>query len=70
MNELLGSGTLREGELAFPTVNGYAYYYYKMAAILRISAKALAVLPSLYGRGKASGVKRWREFSHPATRRL
>ena len=36
-----------------------------MAAILRISAKALAVLPSLYGRGKASGVKRWREFSHP-----
>ncbi|MGH3108973.1 MAG: PEP-utilizing enzyme, partial [Rubrobacter sp.] len=65
MNELLGSGTLREGELAFPTVNGYAYYYYKMAAILRISAKALAVLPSLYGRGKASGVKRWREFSHP-----
>ena len=63
MNELLGSGTLREGELAFPTVNGYAYYYYKMAAILRISAKALAVLPSLYGR--ASGVKRWREFSHP-----
>jgi pyruvate,water dikinase len=65
MNELLGSGTLREGELAFPTVNGYAYYYYKMAAILRISAKALAVLPSLYGSGKASGVKRWREYSHP-----
>src|SRR5918992_6338385 len=65
MNELLGSGTLREGELAFPTVNGYAYYYYKMAAILRISAKALAVLPSLYGSGKASGIKRWREYSHP-----
>src|SRR5215218_7668893 len=65
MNELLGSGTLREGDLALPTVNGYAYYYYKMAAILRISAKALAVLPSLYGSGKASGVKRWREYSHP-----
>src|SRR5919112_625240 len=45
MNGLLGSDTLRQGELAFPTVNGYAYYYYKMAAILRISAKALAVLP-------------------------
>jgi rifampicin phosphotransferase len=65
MNELLGSDTLRQGELAFPTVNGYAYYYYKMAAILRISAKALAVLPSLYGSGKASGVKHWREYSHP-----
>ena len=36
-----------------------------MAAILRISAKALAVLPSLYGSGKASGVRRWREYSHP-----
>src|SRR5918994_2037854 len=65
MNELLGSDTLREGQLAFPTINGYAYYYYKMAAILRISIKALAVLPSLYGSGKASGVKRWREYSHP-----
>ena len=65
MNELLGSGTLIEGDLALPTVNGYAYYYYKMAAILRISVKALAVLPSLYGSGKASGVKRWREYSHP-----
>src|SRR5215211_749708 len=65
MNELLGSDTLRVGELAFPTINGYAYYYYKMAAILRISVKALAVLPSLYGSGKASGVKRWREYSHP-----
>src|SRR5829696_7118647 len=65
MNELLGSDTIREGDLAFPTVNGYAYYYYKMAAILRISARALAVLPSLYGSGKASGVKRWREYSHP-----
>src|SRR5215213_7972354 len=65
MNELLGSGTLREGDLALPTVNGYAYYYYNMAAILRISARALAVLPSLYGSGKASGVRRWREYSHP-----
>src|ERR687890_2604182 len=65
MNELLGSDTLKVGELAFPTINGYAYYYYKMSAILRISVKALAVLPSLYGSGKASGVKRWREYSHP-----
>src|SRR4030095_15151566 len=36
-----------------------------MASILRISVKALAVLPLLYGSGKASGVKRWREYSHP-----
>ena len=25
MNEILGSGTLREGDLRFPTINGYAY---------------------------------------------
>src|SRR5215210_7955257 len=65
MNDLLGSDTLREGDLALPTVNGYAYYYYKVAAILRISAKAPAVLPSLYGSGKASGARRWREHAHP-----
>jgi rifampicin phosphotransferase len=65
MNELLGSDTLREGDLRFPTINGYAYYYYKMSALLRISAKTLPVLPLLYGSGKASGVKRWREYSQP-----
>jgi rifampicin phosphotransferase len=65
MNELLGSDTLREGDLGLPTVNGYAYYYYKMSALLRISAKALPALPSLYGNGKASGVRRWHEYSHP-----
>src|SRR5919107_4372752 len=65
MNELLGSDTLREGDLRFPTINGYAYYYYKISALLRISAKTLPVLPLLYGSGKASGVKRWREYSHP-----
>jgi rifampicin phosphotransferase len=65
MNELLGSDTVREGDLGLPTVNGYAYYYYKMSAFLRISAKSLPALPFLYGSGKASGVRRWREYSHP-----
>src|SRR5215216_2833915 len=68
MNELLGSDTLREGDLGLPTVNGYAYYYYKMSAFLRISAKALPALPYLYGSGKASGVRRWREYSRPRYR--
>jgi rifampicin phosphotransferase len=36
-----------------------------MSAFLRISAKALPALPFLYGSGKASGVRRWREYSHP-----
>src|ERR687890_1378327 len=27
MNEILGSDTLREGDLGLPTVNGYTYYY-------------------------------------------
>src|SRR5215207_1668610 len=68
MNELLSSDTLREGDLGLPTVNGYAYYYYKMSAFLRISAKALPALPYLYGSGKASGVRRWREYSRPRYR--
>src|SRR5215204_4306562 len=68
MNELLSSDTLREGDLGLPTVNGYAYYYYKMSAFLRISAKALPALSYLYGSGKASGVRRWREYSRPRYR--
>jgi rifampicin phosphotransferase len=32
IEELMGSGVFREGDIAFPTVNGYAYYYYSLGA--------------------------------------
>src|SRR5918998_2400007 len=68
MNELLGTNVLRDGDLGFPTVNGYAYYYYKRAAFWRILAKSPSALGVILGSGERSVRKRWREYSHPRYR--
>jgi phosphohistidine swiveling domain-containing protein len=65
VSELFGSGTLRDGDIGLPTINGYAYYYLKTAALLRLGIKTPSVALALYGRGKGSGTQRWREYSHP-----
>src|SRR5215204_5580679 len=65
IEEFFGSGVFREGDLAFPTVNGYAYYYYSLGAFWRLLAKTPAAFRLLMGNGEGSGVKRWREYSHP-----
>jgi phosphohistidine swiveling domain-containing protein len=64
-NEVLGADALREGDLGFPTVNGYAYYYYKLASMLRILMKSPAAFRVLMGSGQRSGQRRWREYSRP-----
>jgi rifampicin phosphotransferase len=68
MDEILGESVLREGDLAFPTINGYAYYYYSLAAMWRVSAKSPAAFRSLLGSGEHSARKRWREYSRPLYR--
>jgi len=65
MDELLGRHILREDDLGFPTVNGYAYYYYKLAAMWRLLAKSPAAFRVLMGSGERGSVTRWREYSHP-----
>jgi len=65
MNELLGANTLREGDLGFPTINGYAYYYYKLAPMLRFVPKSPSIIRFITGSGEVNGVKRWREYSRP-----
>ena len=65
IGELFGSDILRDGDVGLPTINGYAYYYLKTAALLRLGIKTPAVARVLYGSGKGSGTKRWREYSHP-----
>jgi rifampicin phosphotransferase len=65
MDEFLGRHVLREGDLSFPTINGYAYYYYSLAAMWRVSAKSLPALRVLLGSGERSVRKRWREYSRP-----
>src|SRR5215207_7952594 len=65
IEEILGSGVFREGDVAFPTVNGYAYYYYSLGAFWRILVKTPAAFRLLTGSGERSGVKRWREYARP-----
>jgi phosphohistidine swiveling domain-containing protein len=65
MNELLSANTLRAGDLGFPTINGYAYYYYKLAPMLRFVPKSPAIIRFITGSGEVNGVKRWREYSRP-----
>jgi pyruvate,water dikinase len=61
----VGTNVLREGEIGLPTINGYAYYYYRTSALWRMTAKTLTAVRSLV-RGKAHmGVAGWREYSHP-----
>src|SRR5215204_531628 len=68
MDEFQGSQVLREGDLGFPTINGYAYYYYKLAAMWRVLANSPAGFRFLMGSGERSVRKRWREYSHPRYR--
>ncbi|HEY6690127.1 MAG TPA: PEP/pyruvate-binding domain-containing protein, partial [Rubrobacter sp.] len=65
IEEFLGSGVFREGDVAFPTVNGYAYYYYSLGVFWRLLVKTPAAFRLLMGSGKGSGVTRWREYAQP-----
>lgn len=61
MHKITGTGPARPGELGLPTINGYAYYHYSRAVMLRMTAasfKGLKLLPSL-------GPAHWRTVAHP-----
>ncbi|ALV40668.1 phosphoenolpyruvate synthase [Pseudarthrobacter sulfonivorans] len=65
MNEAVGTNVIREDDVGLPTINGYAYYYYRTSGMWRVMGKALTAVRAL-ARGKAHmGVAGWREFSHP-----
>ncbi|MDF2050844.1 PEP/pyruvate-binding domain-containing protein [Arthrobacter sp. Cr_A7] len=68
--EALGKNVIRDGDVGLPTINGYAYYYYRTSGMLRMMGKAPAAIGAL-ARGKAHmGVAGWREFSHPRYERV
>lgn len=65
MAEALGKNVIREGDVRLPTINGYAYYYYRNSGMWRMLAKTLPAMGAL-ARGKAHmGVTGWRDYSHP-----
>ena len=70
MAEALGKNVIREGDVGLPTVNGYAYYYYRTSGMWRMMGRSLTAVRALL-RGKAHmGVAGWREYSHPRYERV
>lgn len=65
MAEAVGKNVIRDDDVGLPTINGYAYYYYRTSGMWRMMGKSLTAVRALV-RGKAHmGVAGWREFSHP-----
>ncbi|BCW69045.1 PEP/pyruvate-binding domain-containing protein [Arthrobacter sp. NicSoilB8] len=61
----VGKNVIREDDVGLPTINGYAYYYYRNSGMWRVMGRSLTAVRAL-ARGKAHmGVAGWREFSHP-----
>jgi rifampicin phosphotransferase len=64
--ELLGrSDVIRSGDVALPTVNGYAYYRYTRRGMVRVTLASFPAFRALLRRGRASLPVRWRERAHP-----
>ncbi|HEY9418483.1 MAG TPA: PEP/pyruvate-binding domain-containing protein, partial [Pseudonocardia sp.] len=68
---VFGKGALKDDDIAFVTVNGYAYYRYSRAGLWRVTWRSPAATRMLRGDNAAhAGVKGWREHSHPIYRRV
>ncbi|GAA1847247.1 PEP/pyruvate-binding domain-containing protein [Pseudonocardia ailaonensis] len=65
--QIVGGAGVREGDLRFPTVNGYAYYFYRGSGLARLTVRmplAFRTLRGTDGSGRA-GIRGWREHAHP-----
>lgn len=70
LGQAFGKNAVRPGDVSLPTVNGYAYYYYSNAGMLRVMSQSLTAMRAL-AKGKAHmGIKGWRDHSHPTYREL
>jgi len=68
--EAIGRPVVREGDVALPTVNGYAYYYYKNSGMLRMLALTPLALRALAQGHAHMGITGWRDYSRPRYREL
>ncbi|MFC5061828.1 PEP/pyruvate-binding domain-containing protein [Actinomycetospora atypica] len=55
-----------EGDLTFPTINGYAYYFYRTRGLLRMTLMTPRAILALNRPETLGGVRGWRERAHPA----
>lgn len=70
MNQALGINSLRESDVRFPTINGYAYYYYRSWAMLRMTGRTVPAMASLFRGTAHMGIAGWRDYSHPRYERV
>jgi pyruvate,water dikinase len=68
--QAVGKNVIRDGDIGLPTINGYAYYYYRSSGMWRLMGKSLTAVGAL-ARGKAHmGIAGWHEYSHPRYERV
>ena len=70
MAEAVGKNVMRDGDIGLPTINGYAYYYYRSSAMWRMMGRSVTAMRSLVAGKAHMGVAGWREFSHPKYERV
>ena len=63
--ELVGADVVREEDVDLPTVNGYAYYRYSRAGMLRLMLHSGGAFRMLLTRGQGGTEHRWRTYAHP-----
>jgi pyruvate,water dikinase len=55
-----------EGDIAFPTINGYAYYFYRTRGLISLTLRTPLAIRGLGRPEHRGGVRGWRERAHPA----
>ncbi|WP_427017603.1 PEP/pyruvate-binding domain-containing protein [Pseudarthrobacter sp. P1] len=63
--QAFGTSALHDGDLGLPTINGYAYYYYRTAGFWRLIGKSLGAVGKLARGQSGMGLAGWRDISHP-----
>jgi pyruvate,water dikinase len=68
--QAVGKKIIGEQDVGLPTINGYAYYYYRTSTMVKMMGKSLSAMRALL-RGEAHmGVAGWRDYSHPRYERV
>ncbi|WP_132432252.1 PEP/pyruvate-binding domain-containing protein [Pseudonocardia endophytica] len=69
MNGVMGHGAVRDGDVSLPTVNGYAYYFYRTSSLVRMLGATPTALRAMAGRpvegAPPFGLDGWRDRAHP-----
>ena len=65
INDVAGQSLVAVEDVGFPTINGYAYYRYADAAMIKMLRATPGLLYRMFGHGLMSVVEEWRQVAHP-----